>query len=57
MSILRTLSRMGAALKYVQDPRRTSRLLNGLPHQARMDIDWPVMPSLRRPPSNSWDGL
>ena len=57
MSILRTLRRMGAALKYAQDPRQTSRMLNGLPNDVRIDIAWQVMPSLRRPSSNGWDGL
>ncbi|WP_181183693.1 MULTISPECIES: hypothetical protein [unclassified Mesorhizobium] len=57
MSILRTLSRMGAALKFAQDPRQTSRMLNGMPQDVRMDIAWPVMPSLGRPRSNGWDGL
>lgn len=56
MSILRTLRRMGMALKYAQDPCQTRPMLNGLPKD-RMDVVWPVMPSLRHPPSGGWEGF
>lgn len=50
MSIMKTLNRMGAALKYVQDARKTT--LNGLPHEIQMDIGWQVMPTTRHLSSN-----
>jgi|GEM_PF-3413747 len=56
MSILKTLNRMSAALKYVNDTRRTGAL-NGLPRNTQIDIAWPMMPTLKHLSSNSWDGL
>jgi hypothetical protein len=57
MSIMKTLSRMGAALKYAQDARKTERMLNGLTHEIQMDIGWPVMPTTKHLSSNIWGGL
>ena len=56
MSILKTLNRMGMALKYAEDGRRTSGALKGLPSGARMDVGFPVMPITRHLSSNMCDG-
>ncbi|WP_320297328.1 hypothetical protein [Mesorhizobium humile] len=47
MSIMKTLNRMGAALKYAQDARKTTRMRNGLPSDNQLDICWPVMPTAK----------
>lgn len=57
MSILKTLRRLGAALKYAQDPRLTRPMQDGFPASNRMDIGWPDMPSRRHFPSKPWHGL
>lgn len=57
MSILKTLNRMGMALKYAQDGHRTAGMLNGLPPGARMDVGFPVMPITRHLSPNIWDDL
>jgi hypothetical protein len=57
MSMLKTLRRLGAALKYAQDPRLTRPMQDGLPPFSRMDIGWPDMPSRRHFPSKPWHGL
>ena len=56
MSILKTLNRMGMALKYAQDGRRSARMLNGLRSESQMDICWPVMPTTKHLSSDIWDG-
>jgi hypothetical protein len=56
MSILKTLNRMGMALKYAQDGRRTAGALNGLPSATRMDAGFPVMPITRHLSSDMWNG-
>jgi len=57
MSIMKTLNRMGAALKYAQDANKTVRMLNGFPADIQMDIGWPVMPTTKHLSSNTWGGL
>jgi hypothetical protein len=54
---MKTLNRMGAALKYAQDANKTVRMLNGLPADIQMDIGWPVMPTTKHLSSNTWGGL
>ena len=56
MSILKTLNRMGMALKYAQAGRRSARMLNGLRSERQMDICWPVMPTTKHLSSDIWDG-
>ena len=57
MSMLKTLRRLGAALKYAQDPRLTRSMQDGLPPFSRMDMGWPDMPLRRHFPSKPWHGL
>jgi hypothetical protein len=57
MSMLKILRRMGAALKYAQDPRLTRPMQDGLPSFSRMDIGWPDMRSRRHFPSDRWRGF
>lgn len=54
MSILKTLNRMGMALKYAQDGLRSDRMLNGLRSGNQMDICWPVMPTTKHLSSDAW---
>lgn len=57
MSILKTLNRMGAALKYAQDARNPTRMRNGMPSDNQLDICWPVMPTTKHLSSNIWGGI
>jgi len=57
MSILKTLNRMGAALKYAQDARNPARMRNGLPPDNHLDICWPVMPTAKHLSSNNWGAI
>lgn len=57
MSILKTLNRMGAALKYAQDARNPTRMRNGLPSDNQLDICWPVMPTAKHLSSNTWGAI
>ncbi|MBZ9766613.1 hypothetical protein LB526_07555 [Mesorhizobium sp. CA6] len=57
MSFLKTLNRMGAALKYAQDARNPTRMRNGMPSDNQLDICWPVMPTTKHLSSNIWGGI
>ncbi|MDG4851929.1 MULTISPECIES: hypothetical protein [unclassified Mesorhizobium] len=57
MPILKTLNRMGAALKYAHDAQKTTRMLNGPPREMQMDFGWAVMPTTKYLSSNTWDGI
>ena len=57
MPMLKTLSRLGAALKYAHNARTTERLSHNLAPEIRMDIGWDVMPTTKYLSSNKWGGL
>jgi hypothetical protein len=51
---MKTLNRMGAALKYTQDARNPTRMRNGPPFDNQLDICWRVMPTTKHLSSNIW---
>ena len=57
MPMLKTLSRLGAALKYAHNARTTERLSHNLAPEIRTDIGWDVMPTTKYLSSNKWGGL